>query len=172
LTSRVGIVAFAFGSPASILPNRFLKEAAASVAFKQSARLILTQKELPFPSSITIVRFISEAENAEPTLRIARWAIEEAIKEGLTRLIVVAVGPHIWRCLRDIRWAIRQNKKAANIQVEEADLRGNTCAHYLYPPICYSVESTQPRSRSALAWWPRELLLRCMPMWLYAIIAG
>ncbi|MFH0912636.1 MAG: hypothetical protein V1807_03215 [Patescibacteria group bacterium] len=163
--NATGIVVFAFGSPSSIEPNQLLMHISTVSTILYGADQVFTQKELPFGPERHNIEYISEKENAEPTLRIARWAVKRAIAKKMRQLIIIAATPHVGRCIRDVRWAIKEQK---------AEIEAEICSDMRLYPInkWFCAESSQPRSRSSWAWWPRELILRCMPMWLYTKVAG
>lgn len=166
------MVAYAFGSPWDILSNERLAALARDCFTESLAKVIFTQRELQIPFvSADKVEYISNDKKAEPTLRIARWAVRRAVEMGLVSLIVVAAEPHIERCVRDVRWAVREQQADAEILVEAYSCQ----LRFLSPfPVgaWFCSDSTQPHTRSSRAWWPRERLLRCMPMCLYTRVVG
>jgi hypothetical protein len=162
---KTGVVAFAFGD-GDIPPNHEIALVAERHAYADGEVWeILTQKEVPIYRSAGdpyFIEYISEQANGEPTLRIARWMVARAVKLGIKKLIVVAAGPHVWRCMRDLRYAIKES--GVQIQLEQSQFSSFKA--------WFCEESSQSRTRSFRAWWPRELILRCIPMWIYTLIAG
>lgn len=158
------MVAFAFGAPKMILPNQQIGIIASYNAqfFKTS---VYAQKDVPLKNEITVVYAEEEDNNPPPTLRIARGAVEWAVKNGFGQLLVVAAKPHIKRCIRDLKYAIREAKAKiyvfASAEVEESFEKNWFCP-----------DSTQKRTRSKKDWNKREWILTHMPMFLYKRIAG
>lgn len=123
-------------------------------------------------SEFCIKKFYQGADGPPPTLRIARWAVKEAKKDGVTHLLVIAAKPHIKRCLRDMRFAMVESGE--DLPFDEF-MESPHAAIYCAPPSgqnWYSKESKQYRTQSSWKWWPREIILRLLPMWLYKRVAS
>ena len=159
-----GIVAFAFGVPHTLDANTLI----AALAVSESRRLdgdlpVFTQLDIQFAPelNIPVTRCTEEPEYPPPTMRICREAVYWATRERINVLIIVAAGPHVWRCERDLEEAIRDAKARIVIHVCKNIFRPQ------YRERWFSPESTQPRARSFWAFWPWEIVLRLMPMFLY-----
>ena len=181
-----GLIVFAFGAPGNLESNQILKSIAlafveqyASITqiYTQEASGIVTKdfESINYAKRHTngqdkelILSIIaqSNANNHPPTLRIARWAVEKAVQAGVEHLIVIAAAPHLSRCLRDVRYALKEHKLDVAAATEAQPILD------IPNDMWYSVISDQPRTRSPFQWWSREWMLLAMPMWLYAKVAG
>lgn len=160
MKERVGIVVFAFGTPSTTKANELLAKVGVGRCHVYSSVQVFTQRDIAITDTDISVQYCMENPgNPPPTLRIARQAVVWAKKERIMHLGIVAASPHVWRCRRDLLYAIKE----ANAQIG---------VFSIYSGVEYSPESTQPRVRSPKDWWPREIILRCMPMWLYRRVAG
>lgn len=163
---KIGILAFAFGTPSDIQSNRNLAKIASSAAKKFGAP-VYTQNDIQILNG-THVEYTPqpEGEGPPPTLRIARRAMLWAKKLQLERLYIVCASPHERRCYRDSTYA-----------ADEAGLSISIC---VLPRTDYRINddewfcenSTQKRTQSKKNWNKRELLVRLMPFWLYKKIAA
>lgn len=157
------VVAFAFGAPSSIGSNRCIALIARRKAEKLSAT-VYAQLDVGIGSGLTVEHPDRISGTPPSTLLIARKAVQWAKRKGVRELWVSAASPHLWRCLRDLKYAIRQEK----VQIEVC-----VCAEIeRYPEEWYCPDSEQRRTRSRKQWWRREIVLRLMPMCLYKIIAS
>ena len=158
-----GVVAFAFGAPETIRSNRRIAEIALKKSRELNAR-VYTQLDIHVEPGIKVEYTEEEAGNPPPTLRIARGAVKWAKRHGLSELWVVAAKPHLWRTLRDIQQAIREN--GAQIEV-------CACKEIeQYPEDSwFCPDSTQDRVRSREAWDKRERFLKLMPFSVYKRVA-
>jgi len=168
---KTGIVVFAFGTPAEIPPNKALAISASNEARRYGLE-IFTQVDIK-PWEGILCTYITEKEGEPPpTWRIAKWAVEQAIKKGLNKLWVFAAAPHRWRCVRDLKMAIKEAgmEERISIKVWEPDKKRSPNKYW------FSDKSTQPRTQSWLKWWiPREFLLKYSPLrifFLYKMIPG
>lgn len=171
----VGIVAFAFGVPHFTLSNKCIAEIAMRKALSQgewsqgdvvTPAPIYTQQDIQLPRFLGKRYRVKEKEgNPPPTLRIARGAVKWAKQRGIRRLWVVAARPHLWRCVRDLEYAVCE----ANAQIEVF-----ACKEIMQAPESkwFDPDSTQKRVHSFWKWWPREIILRLMPMAIYKRVAG
>jgi len=168
---NLGIVVFSFGQPGNIRSNVYLAKAAVAEArwiMTMSERItteIFTQKDILIKDKDVMVEYIEQNDSPPPTLRIARAAVRWAKREGFRHLWVIAAKPHMWRCMRDVNYAVK-----------EADVGESLAIHPVNPSISadewFCPESTQKRTRSREAWEKRERILRHMPMCLYKLIAS
>jgi hypothetical protein len=162
---KLGIVVFSFGVPYDILSNLRIAVFARLEAEWFNAG-IYTQKDIQIEKrepEIPVTYTKEEPGNPPPSLRIARGAIQWAKDLGLSKILVIAAKPHIWRCARDLKYAAKE--AGISIEIEK------------FKPILqfkcwFDSESTQERVHSARNWWPREIILRLMPMFIYKRIAG
>lgn len=161
---KLGIIAFAFGQPWEIPANYEIARTAQRLSEECDAP-VYTQKDIFFNILPEDVEYIKEDDTPPPTLRIARGAVQWAKKKGITTLLVIAAEPHRWRAIRDVRAAI--------------DEQGLETTSFCYKEwkeemkeLWFSSVSTQKRTRSWWGWWPREIIARLLPLWLYKIIAS
>jgi len=99
-----------------------------------------------------------------PTLRIARGAVKWAKESGLEDLWIVAAEPHLWRCTRDLIYAVKEMRAQIGVFICE-DI-------YQYSEDkWYCAGSEQIRTRSPENWRKRERKLKKMPMFIYKRIA-
>jgi len=156
-----GIVGFAFGTDSSILSNERIGRIASYEA-KLSNSAVFTQLDVHIERGVEIEYITDGVGNPPPTLRIARGAAQWAKRLGVAELKIVAASPHRWRCKRDLEYALR-----------EAGVKAKVLAHIpLGDEGWFCENSTQTRTRSPWRWWPREIILRLLPMSIYKRVAG
>lgn len=161
---KSGIVAFAFGVPYNINSNKLIAEIASRKAREIKAP-IYTQLDIRINSEVK-VEYINEIQgNPPPTLRMARGAIHWAKFNEITEIWVCAAEPHLWRCLRDLKYASSE----AGIQIE---IRICETIKWYSENYWFCADSTQARTRSREAWQKREKILRRMPISFYKLIAS
>lgn len=160
----MGIVAFAFGVPETILSNRRISQIASKKARELNCR-VYTQRDIYVERGIQVEYAKEEQDNPPPTLRIARGAVRWAKRYRLTNFLVVAAKPHLWRALRDLQKAVRE--AGVNIEVK-------VCSEVdRYPEVSwFCLDSTQKRVRTRKAWNRRERILKLLPFFVYKVIAG
>lgn len=163
--SRLGIVVFAFGTPATINSNCLLADIARLWSNQKSAP-IFTQADIKFPPSFTgSVTYCDESTNhPPPTLKIAQEALAWATTQGLDELCIVAAEPHFTRCLRDLRVARRERR--ASVRLIRAFPPNSIESENWFCP-----DSASPRTRDASRWQLTERVLNLLPVWLYKIVA-
>lgn len=157
--SKFSLLVLAYGPEQDISPNQRLITAATQFAVKHSAP-IFTQRELQF--SFDDVEYDGESATAAPTLSIVTAAVQWAKRRGIKKITLFAARPHRYRCRRDLLWAIKQD--GADIQIEVWDDHKKTS--------WFCSASSQRRIHSWWTWWPREIIILCMPMRLYAEKSG
>ena len=164
---KAGVLAFAFGVPYSIWPNQIIATVAARKAQELGDAPVFTQQDIQFDPSWEIdAHYCSETPgNPPPTLRIAREAFFWAHNLGLKEVWVVGARPHLKRIVRDINYLMKHTNTSIVFRLCEE-------AMVYWPEEFYAPNSYQPRVRSARAWWPRELILLMMPMFVYRRVAG
>lgn len=160
---QVGIVAFGFGVPETILSNQRIAQIASQKARELGAP-VYTQLDVRVELGIEVKYTDEEPGNPPSTLRFARGAVQWAKQRGFTRLWVVAAQPHLWRCLRDLGQAVTE--VGAQIHVVH-------CPEVLeYPEDSwFCPDSTQDRVRSRGEWDKREKVLKLMPFFIYKRVA-
>jgi len=162
-TKEIGIVAFAFGVPDTILSNRRIAKIASEKAQELKAP-VYTQLDIRIESEIEVEYTNEKPGNPPPTLRIARGAVRWAKRLGFKELWVSAAKPQLWRCLRDLEQAVRevdmQIKVRAFKEIKQYSEEEWFCS-----------DSTQERTRSREVWDKRERILKLMPFFLYKYIA-
>jgi hypothetical protein len=164
-TEGIGIIAFAFGVPDTILSNRRIAEIASRKA-KELKAPVYTQLDVHIqPDEIEIEYTDEKPGNPPPTLRIARGAVRWAKRLGLRELWISAAKPQLWRCLRDIEQAVRE----AGIQIK---VRAFKEIEQYSEDEWFCPDSTQERTRSREVWDKRERILKLMPFFLYKRVAS
>ena len=159
-----GVVAFAFGIPSTITSNQRIAQIASQRARELSGR-VYTQLDIRVEEGIPVEYTKEEPGNPSPTLRIARGAVQWAKRHRLTELWVVAAKPHLWRALRDVQRAVREDGARIEVRVcKEVEQ---------YPEDSwFCPDSTQDRVRSREVWDKRERILKLMPFFLYKRVAS
>ena len=160
----VGIVAFAFGTPDSIFPNWRIAQITLRKARELDGR-VYTQLDIRVEKGVPVEYTEEEPGNPPPTLRIARGAVQWAKQHRLTELWVVAAKPHLWRVLRDVQQSVQEDGALIEVHVCE-EIKQYSKDSWFWP------YSTQKRTRSWKNWWPRELILRLMPFFIYKRVAS
>lgn len=161
---KAGVVAFAFGVPDSIRSNQLIARIASEKARELKAP-IYTQLDVPVRSgSIKVTHTEEKPGNPPPTLRIARGAVSWAKSLGLEELWIAAAKPHLWRCERDLKYAVDEAKSKINVCICK-DI-------YKYSEDqWYCPDSEQERTCSPERWWKREGKLKKLPMFVYKRVA-
>lgn len=166
---RAVVIVFAFGVPHTLRSNRKIAVIASEKARELDA-LVYTQLDVQIEPCIKADRIVYTEEKPgcpPPTLRIARGAVEFAMRNGLDEMWVVAAQPHLWRVLRDIKEALREKRKGDWVRVYVCDEIGQ------YPEdFWFCHDSTQERTRSCKAWEKRELVLQFLPFCIYKLVAS
>lgn len=159
-----GIVAFAFGVPETILANRRIAEIASKKAREFNGQ-VYTQLDIRVENGVPVDYTEEKPGNPPPTLRIARGAVKWAKRHGLTELWIVAAKPHLWRALRDIQQAIREDGARIEVRV---------CTEIeQYPEDSwFCPDSTQDRVRSREVWDKRENIVKLIPFFVYKRVAS
>ncbi|MDP2705687.1 MAG: hypothetical protein Q8O49_00560 [bacterium] len=165
MAERIGIVAFAFGVPATIEANKQIAKVATAIFHEMDAVAIFTQRDVILEPDSARYFPKEDPNNPPPTLRIARGAVEWAEVCGIKQLYVVAAQPHYWRAFRDLQKAVRENR----LKIEVC--RVSRIDDYL-EDSWFCTDSTQERTQSLENWEKREKILRWMPFWIYKIIAS
>ncbi len=161
------IIAFTFGAPFDIPPNMRL----AGVASAESRLLgadIFTQKDLQDINGMRLggsLNFIEEGKDPPPTLRIARWAIQEMPKT-VKCVSVVAAKPHIWRAIRDTKRALCEVGRSNVAIIVPCAISESKWSWW------FCKESTQKGTQTPWNWLKREFILRIMPFWVYKKLAS
>lgn len=164
-----GVVLCGFSKPENAPPNRRIAHIGASYAeFYNSP--VYAQLDTRIPSQFNLdVTYVDTEESRKndpaTTLRMAREVAKWAQERGLTKLVIVAAKPHMWRCLRDQRKANRE----LNLNIEV--IAHPNIAKSSYFSWFYK-ESEQSWCRSVWMWLPRESILFLMPFWAYDKLTG
>jgi len=144
---KVGVVAFGFGEPASANPNS--KIAALALMYAQGDVPIFTDRDVsPHLRGATNTIEEIDPKRMPTTWRLAVMAIERAENYNLNKLHVVAAPCHMWRCLRDLRWAACD--RGIEIEFTPQPIEG-----YQYDSLAQTMYT-----RAAWIWWPFELAYR------------
>lgn len=157
-----GIIVFAFGQPSTISANKHLADFSRSLALSLGIKYVFTQRDIGIDSIINffIVERVEEDEKPPSTLFIAQKSLAWAKSHNLEGVVVFAAPQHRWRCLRDIKKVYF----GSNIRIIVPKVPND---HSFW----YNRDSTQARTRSWLLWWPREILLRLLPFFIYKRVA-
>jgi hypothetical protein len=161
----VGIVAFAFGAPAAIEPNRRIAALAVELSRKYGAP-VYTQHDIRIEGNIVVDYAKEEVDGPPPTLRLARAAVAWAAERGIRVLYIVAAEPHLWRVARDMRYALEEAGIDITVDMDDEALKRYPARSW------FSSDSSQFRTRSVWRWYPRELILRHMPLAIYTRVAS
>lgn len=164
MKGTVGIVAFAFGVPETILSNQHIAQISSRKARELEAP-VYTQLDVRVEQGIEVEYTDEQLGNPPATLRIARGAIQWAKRRGFRDLWIVAAKPHLSRCLRDLTYAVRE----AGVQIKiHACKEIEQCP----PDEWFCPNSTQVRTQSRKNWQNRERILKFMPMFFYKRVAS
>jgi hypothetical protein len=161
---KAGIVAFAFGASDSILSNQRIADIARHKAKALNVR-VYTQLDIQVGPGIEVEYTTEEPGKPPPTLRIARGAIQWAKREGIAVLWVVAAKPHLRRCERDLREAVKEEEVKVAIRVCSG-IDKFSDEEWFCP------DSTQSRTRSRKDWERRENILALLPFFVYKSVAS
>ncbi len=161
---KIGILAFGFGRPWTILSNRRIAQIASQKSRELKVR-VYTQLDVRVENDILVDYIDEEPGNPPPTLRIARGAVQWAKQHGLTELLIIAAKPHLWRALRDVQRAVNE----AGTQIK---LRACKEIERYPKDSWFCPESTQERIRYRKAWNKREKILRLVPFFIYKRLAS
>ncbi|OGG58642.1 hypothetical protein A2765_02875 [Candidatus Kaiserbacteria bacterium RIFCSPHIGHO2_01_FULL_56_24] len=157
-----GIVAFAFGFPDTVVANL----AIARLAYEEASRLsapIYTQHEVHVHGAEYVDA--PGPQGPIPTLRLCRAAVQWAHLRGLDEIVIGAAKPHLWRCIRDLEYAVQE----VNFPIA---VRASGYINKVAPEDWFRGDSQQWYTNNRLAWYLRDTILRIMPMFIYARIAS
>ncbi len=158
------VVAFAFGTPKTILSNQIIGELASKQAYDEEIP-VYTQYDVPIIKGVRTTYADEKIGTPPPTLRIARGAVAWAKYRLINHFYVVAAKPHLWRAVRDLERATQEYRVPIEIQV---------CPEIeLYPETSwFCADSTQERVRTPKDWNKRERILKLMPFSIYKLVAS
>lgn len=161
---KAGVVAFAFGVPETIPPNKRISRIAAQKTLQLGGAPLYTQHDVHAEKGIDVEYTEEQNNNPPSTLRLARNAVQWARSRNLTDLWVVAAQPHLWRCIRDLRHSIQERNAPIWIHIcKEIES---------YPESeWFCLESHQKRTQTKWDWERREQIIRLLPFFLYKRIA-
>ena len=160
---KMGIVAFAF-SVQRTGQNEWISSEVGELARKGRYPIFTQRYFLEFENSLDIEFVQEEPLKPAPTFRIAKEAVQWAIKRGISRLCIIAAPPHRRRCVRDMKFAVRQSKTEIQITVHiDSDKTANQVKWF-------TKGSGQPRTSSRTIWYLRETIIILFP-WLYRWLA-
>lgn len=162
----MGIGVAAFGTPSRAQANHQLAHCATSDASVVGVK-VYTQVDIEITDDGLSVEYFEqgEGEDPPPTLRLARWWVRCAVRDGIDELLLEAAPDHQWRVLRD-------TLKAAEEIDADIEIRLSPRPQTMYDPESwYSGDSTQPRTLTREVFMKRENKLKKMPWLLYKAIA-
>lgn len=162
-----GIVAFAFGTPATIWSNICIRNIALAYVRRDRA-LVFTQADIQFQTDLRVsVTYCKEVPGQPPpTLRIAREAIRWALLNRIDSITVVAAKPHLWRCMRDMSMAAKE------MGCQWIKIVASTTIDQYQKEQWFCPDSTQPRTQTEKEWRKRERILELMPFFIYRHVAS
>ena len=163
-TEKTVILAFSFGAPKNIRPNRLIAHRATYLSLSGNTD-IFTQKDIPLDQMNPIfAENVSAKKDYFSTLDVVQsfvnWIIISSIrgeKEIWKECIMVAAPQHQWRCCRDLKKTLKEHGLTMEIFVDDG----------LEFEDMYDKYSHQSWTRSKWKWWLREIPLRLLPWWLY-----
>jgi len=155
---NVGIVAFGFGEPSGANPNANIGVLALQCARRRAGTPIFTDRDVsPHLAGASGIVEEIDPKRIPTTYRLAKMAMERAKEYELNELQVVATTCHMWRCLRDLRWAAHDCGVA--VTLTPCPIRG----------FQYDSSATTPYTRTAWRWWTFEIAYRAasgmFPAW-------
>jgi hypothetical protein len=161
---RPGTAAFAFGAPKHLLSNQRIGLMVGQMANEYGAPAHI-QRDIPVDYGVDVTYTEEIAGNPPPTLRIARSAVSWALRRDRSEIWIACAKPHLWRCKRDLLYAIEEARVMLNVRV---------CPEVeLWPEEeWYCPESILTCARSRKAWRQRERILEWTPMPLYDFITS
>ena len=125
---------------------------------------IFTQKDLICLGPGADATYVAEKPNhPAATLEIAFQCVDWAIQRRILILWVVGAEPHLWRCIRDLRYAIR--KAGVEVAIVIA-----TEVYEIPESIWFCPDSSQSFHRTRAQWEQSDWIMRNMPMFLYVHI--
>lgn len=168
---KAGVIAFAFGTPGTILSNQRIAEIATKKARELNAS-VYTQRDVYIGRDVSVERVEEKyTDGPPPTLRIARGAVLWAKRRGLTELWVVAAKPHLWRALRDVREAVYEKRDIMQSVVSWIQVYGCKEVEQYHEDSWFCPDSLQDRTCSREEWVKRERILKLVPFFIYKIVA-
>lgn len=167
--SKAVILAFAFGAPKTMAPNKRVAGKASYLSryYYHNTAPIFTQKDVPVKSENIEVIFAENLVDKKyvSSFDIIRIFVKEAKKRKWEEVYLVAAPQHWHRCRRDLKKILAEENLKMKIFF---DLSG-----WPWPKsVCYDENSTQWWTRSPSRWWPYEITLRLLPWRLYKIIVS
>ena len=160
---KIGILAFAFGAPETILSNRRIAHLTAKKAYELGAP-VYTQLDIYVDNSIEVEFIKEQFGNPPSTLQIARGAVKWAMRKEIKKILIIAAKPHLWRCVRDVTGVIHE--VGAQIEI-------SICKEIMQYPEndWFCVDSLQRRTQSKRNWERRENIIEFLPFFIYKFIA-
>jgi len=159
------VVAFAFGTPNTLRSNRCIAQIASETAASLRIPVYTQHDVVPLASDVEVELTEEKYPERVPTLRIARGAIAWAQVREIDVLWLCAAGPHIARCRRDLRYAIKERRTAIEVRITPGL---TSCPADFW----FCSDSTQVDTRSRVVWQLRDTILMNSPMRLYSLIAS
>jgi len=170
MTGRIMILAFAFGAPENIKPNRLIAHRVNYLSLPDKWGVdIFTQKDVPLDQMNPIfAENVTAKKGYFSTLNVVQafvnWIIVSSIRgEEWSECIIVAAPQHQWRCCRDLKKVSKERGLTMKMKIiidDELEFKN-----------MYDKYSHQWWTRSWWQWWLREIPLRLLPWWLYKKIA-
>lgn len=157
---KIGIVAFAFGVPSSIIANRTIGDIA-SIHAENYNFPIYTEPLIPIKNGLNVQFFDGGFNKPVSLFDLACAAADWAIYLGLEQIIIVTARPAVRRSKRDLKWALKK-KGASRISIKVSP------GISAYPlKFWFGCDCALARARYPLVWYLREMILVPMPMFLY-----
>ena len=165
MAAKIGVVAFPFGAPGAILANRRVGRVATKKS-REFKAVVFTNLNVWVDSDIEVQYARGRVSHPPSTFRIAWGAAQWARRQGFGELWVVAAKPLIPRCVRDIKYALRQ------LGAQHIELRVCPEIEEFPEEEWFCPDSTQIQTCFRKDWERRERILRHMPMWIYKLVAS
>lgn len=158
-----GVVAWAFGVPSTIPSNIAISQMTSWVATEQRIPVFTQKAYIHLDTGVDVTYVKETPENPAATLEIAFQAVVWAREHGFSKLWIACAEPHLWRCKRDLLYAIR--KADADIAIEVLP------EVFGYPDkTWFCADSGQSFHHTRVDWNRNDRIMRAIPMWFYVHI--
>jgi len=146
---KVGLVAFGFGEPYDLESNRLIAACVTKVAQTKEIVSIYTDRDvaLHLPPDEAVVKQL-DSTLFPHTYRMAVFTVKQMKEEGVEELHAVAASCHLWRAVRDLRWAAVDHGVA--VKLVPHPVTGSV----------YDSKATTWYTQTAWLWWPLEIMYR------------
>lgn len=161
-----GVATWAFGLPHSLDANVLLSQLTELVSDRLGRAPIFTQPLIRVPDAFDVTYVAEPNDVPAPTLRIARGVAHWAQTQRLDEIHVVAAGPHLPRCLRDLGIAFAELGLDTTRIIPAPEILSIPMNEWFCP------DSGQWHTRSSWAWTMYSRMIYAIPRRLYAGIGS